>query len=93
MKLVGTFPGTGTGKLLEHLHSKLKIPFSRLAGVSAVDHRLGSTIPDSSYHITNLDKLKESNLGKDSYKLVFSFATFYHLVDPVGALAEVIQYL
>ena len=93
MKLVGTFPGTGTGKLLEHLHSKLKLPFSRLAGVSAVDHRLGSTIPDSSYHIINLDKLKESNLGKDSYKLVFSFATFYHLVDPVGALAEVWQYL
>ena len=70
----------------------MRLPFSRLAGVSAVDHRsTGSTIPDSSYHITNLDKLKESSLGKDSYKLVFSFATFYHLVDPVGALPEVCQ--
>ena len=81
--------GTGTGKLLEHLHSNLKLPFSRLVGVSAVDHRLGPTIPDSSYNILNLDKLKESSLGKDSYKLVLSFATFYHLVDPVGALIEV----
>ena len=83
------FSGTANGKLLEHLHSELKIPFNRLVGVSAVDHRLGATIPDSSYHILNIDKLKESNLGKDSYKLVLSFATFYHLVDPVGALVEV----
>lgn len=86
--------GTGTGKLLEHLHGNLRLPFSRLVGVSAVDHRsTGSTIPDSSYHITNLDKLNESSLGKDSYKLVFSFATFYHLVDPVGALPEVYSLL
>ena len=89
MKKQNVLSGTGTGKLLEHLHSSLKLPFSRLVGVSAVDHRLGNTIPDSSYHILNLDKLKESSLGKDSYKLVLSFATFYHLVDPVGALAEV----
>ena len=85
------FSGTANGKLLEHLHSKLKIPFNRLVGVSAVDHRLGATIPDSSYHILNIDKLKESKLGKDSYKLVLSFATFYHLVDPVGAVSEVCQ--
>ena len=70
----------------------MKIPLDRLVGVSAVDHRLGPTLPDSSYHILNLDKLEESGLEKDSHNLILSFATFYHLVDPVGALVQVHYY-
>jgi SAM-dependent methyltransferase len=83
--------GTGTGELLEHLHSALRLPYSRLVGVSAVDHRPpGSVLPDSSYRILNIDMLgSEGGLEERTFSLVLSFATFYHLVDPVGALPAV----
>ena len=31
-------------------------------------------------------------MEKDSHNLILSFATFYHLVDPVGALVQVPHY-
>ena len=84
--------GTGTGQLLEHLHSSLDLPLSRLLGLSAVDHREGKTLPDSSYRITNIDLLAGS-LGEAKFDLILSFSTFYHLVDPLGALPAVYSLL
>ena len=60
-----------------------------------MDHRAAaSAIPDASYTVTNIDRMaQQDRLEKDSFHLVLSFATFYHLVDPVGALPAVYRLL
>ena len=80
--------------MLCHLHSSLDLPLSHLVGLSAVDHRQGTTLPDSSYRITNIDLLaNQSSLGEAKFDLILSFSTFYHLVDPLGALPAVYSLL
>ena len=88
--------GTGNGDLLIHIQKNHGIPWSQLMGVSAVDHRTSSsTIPDSSYRLLNIDQLDKhlDSLGCCSYGVIFSFATFYHLVDPWYALKAVFKLL
>ena len=88
--------GTANGDLLIHIQKNHGVPWSQLMGVSAVDHRASSsTIPDSSYRLLNIDQLDKHlvSLGCCSYGVIFSFATFYHLVDPWYALKAVFKLL
>eukprot|EP01147_Barroeca_monosierra_P000899 gene899-4162_t len=93
--------GTGDGSLLMHLHQKFTWPYDRMLGISAVDERsMGNStlsVPDTSYLTGNIDELHvliseactnnanpEEGIGK--FDLIWSSHTFYHLVDPIGAV-------
>ena len=93
--------GTGDAAFLAYLHATLRIPFHRLHGVSAVEERPAATdVPDTSYHILNLDCWTASIIKDDdhaqaslaqqwltrTYKMIWSSHTFFHLVDPTAAL-------
>lgn len=91
--------GTANGNLLIHAHVAHGVPFSQLVGVSAINERRAEeteapTLPDSSYRVgLNIDTLGET-LEREPATLprahwVWSSCTFYHLVDPVGAIQQV----
>ena len=85
--------GTADGRLLRAAHATLGLAHDRIVGVSALDQRHQAadrtSLPDSSYLIMNLDLLHEATHPSlvEPFSLVYSSATFYHLVDPLGALA------
>lgn len=83
--------GTARGDFLLYLNSQFRLQFDCLTGISAVDQRETTSIPDASYVCCNLDNLHSMKLNLDRYDLVWSSATMYHLVDPFAAISFVYE--
>lgn len=86
--------GCGEGAFLAYAAEQLRIPWSYLLGLSAEDGRLRRgedrqpIIPDSSFSILNVEdeKLVRDHIVPRQFDVVVSFSTFWHLVDPLGAI-------